>query len=272
VELSQPDVELWIVLDYSKSKESAIVDLPVLPCYFGRLIGRGGLKEELRKYDLKKRLYLGPTSLDPALALIMSNLADVRPGMVAFDPFVGTASILVALSHFGAMCFGADIDTRVLRGEMYAGAADKTVDLRKRDIFENFKEYGLAVPELIRMDNHVFDRHISMCVDSVIPISEGEGKNTGKSKDKSKGVGHCENEGDSMQTDTLSSEPEVVVEGGMFDVIVTDPPYGIRAGAKKSGTSRVDKCTSRVAVYVTATCIVWHLSSLEYFVFALISY
>lgn len=51
--------------------------------------------------DLKKRLYLGPTSLDPSLAIIMANMAGVRRGHLAFDPFAGTASILVALAHFG---------------------------------------------------------------------------------------------------------------------------------------------------------------------------
>jgi tRNA (guanine10-N2)-methyltransferase len=198
VELSKPDVELWVVLDYTNMADVETVDDPQLPCYFGRLIARGGMREELKKYDLKKRLYLGPTSLDPALALIMSNMAGVQRGNVVFDPFVGTASILVAMSHFGAICFGADIDTRVLRGEMYAGAADKKVDDKKRDIFENFKEYGLEIPELVRMDNHLFDRHAVVC------------------------------------TDVIDSNGSVV-ERGMFDAIVTDPPYGIRAGAKKSG-------------------------------------
>ena len=51
--------------------------------------------------DLKKRLYLGPTSLDPSLAMIMANMGGVRKGHLAFDPFAGTASILVALAHFG---------------------------------------------------------------------------------------------------------------------------------------------------------------------------
>lgn len=51
--------------------------------------------------DLKKRLYLGPTSLDPSLALIMANMGGVKRGHLAFDPFAGTASILVALAHFG---------------------------------------------------------------------------------------------------------------------------------------------------------------------------
>ena len=31
----------------------------------------------------------------------MANMAHVRRGQLAFDPFVGTASILVAMAHFG---------------------------------------------------------------------------------------------------------------------------------------------------------------------------
>lgn len=83
------------------------------------------MKEVIRKYDLKKRLYLGPTSLDDSLALLLANISkvsicltnhsqaldkqftlQVRPGSIAYDPFVGTASILVALTHFGAICVG----------------------------------------------------------------------------------------------------------------------------------------------------------------------
>jgi tRNA (guanine10-N2)-methyltransferase len=59
------------------------------------------MKDVLRKIDLKKRLYLGPTTLDHHLTLILCNLARVQPGFLAYDPFVGTASILVALTHLG---------------------------------------------------------------------------------------------------------------------------------------------------------------------------
>lgn len=97
-----------------------------VPCYFGLLLARGGMRVALRKYDLKKRLYLGPTSLDDGLALILANLSGVRSGMLVYDPFVGTASILVGLAHFGALCVGSDIDPRVLRGEMFAGDPRKT--------------------------------------------------------------------------------------------------------------------------------------------------
>ena len=45
---------------------------------------------------LPRRAYLGPTSLEPLLALTMCNMAAVQPGALVMDPFVGTGSILVA--------------------------------------------------------------------------------------------------------------------------------------------------------------------------------
>lgn len=222
VNVTSAKLELWISLDYNKQRHSIAalaaatgasnteLTLTDVPTYFGRLIAKGGMKEIVRIYDLKKRIYLGPTSLDDSLALILSNISGVTPGMLAYDPFVGTASILIALTHFGALCTGSDIDPRVLRGEMHAGTvsddetpnqptganADASVangadssstgidstakkvhvgvaeatakknkvkqTAKKRNIFENFKSYGLPVPELIRMDNHMFDRHITL--------------------------------------------------------------------------------------------------------------
>lgn len=199
VDIKNAKVELWLTLDFSLCSltwgEGGTEENPLVPIYFGRSLGWGGMKKERIKYDLKNRLYLGPTSLDDSLALMLSNMCGVRKGTIAYDPFVGTASILVALSHFGAFCVGSDIDPRVLRGEMYAGPVDRSKDTTKRDIIENFKAYGLQVPELVRMDNHALDRHCYF----------GSANS---------------------------------VYAGMFDVIVTDPPYGIRAGARKSGKAK----------------------------------
>ena len=73
----------------------------------------------------------------------------------------------------------------------------------KRDIFENFKSYGLAPPELIRLDNHLCDKHYYV-------------NSTRHKSDPS-----------------YSSSSQFST--GYFDLICTDPPYGIRAGAKKCG-------------------------------------
>lgn len=101
------------------------------------------------KYSLKERLYLGPTSTDTELAFLMANQAQIQPGMTAFDPFVGTGSILIAAAHFGAICYGSDIDIRVLKG--YGVGHSKTV--KNPNIFTNFHSYNLPLPEIIRADN-----------------------------------------------------------------------------------------------------------------------
>jgi len=233
IALKNADTTISINLDFSQHKREiqsgtyAEAGLPPVPCYCGRLLGRGGMKDALKKYHLQKRLFLGPTTLDHALALIMCNLAGVSPHHMVLDPFVGTASILIAAAHLKAHTVGTDIDIRVLKGGMYAGAnRDKKIadavamagaagassatltesqkasvaqgaalankHVEKRDIIANFKDYGLPPPELIRMDLHSFERHWQMqMVDNA--------------------------------------------QDGVFDAIVTDPPYGIRAGGRKSG-------------------------------------
>ena len=233
VALKNAQVTISVNLDYSGHKRGiqsgsyAPSVAGEVPCYCGRLLGRGGMKEALKKYHLQKRLFLGPTTLDHALALIMCNLAGVTSNQLVLDPFVGTASLLIAAAHLQAHTVGTDIDIRVLKGGMYAGANrdKKQADAlavadaaaaggtamtesqkaaaasaaaragrpeEKRDIMATFRNYGLAPPELIRMDLHSFERHWQMQM--------------------------VDNEQD-----------------GVFDAIVTDPPYGIRAGGRKSG-------------------------------------
>ena len=158
---------------------------PPLACYFGRVLGNSSLgrnwrgSNRLEQYSLKKRKYLGPTSMDSELSLIMTNLAQIKKGSFAFDPFVGTGSILLTAALRGAYTIGSDIDLRVLRGRS-----------QDENIASNFKQYGLPPPELVRSDNAIYHRHFR----DHLPL---------------------------------------------FDAIVTDPPYGIRAGARKSGSRKV---------------------------------
>ena len=227
VQLREPDVNVAVVLDYfqeysSREKgckmEGSDMNLLAAFVYCGRVLAKGGMREELRKYDLKKRLYLGPTTLDHSLAFLMANLAGVKPGYLCLDPFVGTASLLIALSHHGAFCMGTDIDVRVIRGMMYAGGGrhkdSDSVQVQqdgkeaKRDIFATFNDYALPAPELIRLDLHSFRKHYHH---SAV---------------------------------------------GTFDSIVTDPPYGIRAGGRKSGKAEgvdYEVSTDRRADHIPST-------------------
>ena len=122
---------------------------PSLAAYFGRILGgERNWRSDLGCYSLKKRVYLGPTSMDAELSLVMTNLARVTDKSLAFDPFVGTGSILLSCGLRGARCVGTDIDLRVLRGEG-----------KSEDVFSNFRQYKLARPELIRSDNSLYHRH-----------------------------------------------------------------------------------------------------------------
>lgn len=83
--------------------------------YLGRLLGKGN-RGAADVYDLKKRNYIGTTSMDAELSLVTANIALCAPGKLAYDPFVGTGSFVVACAHFGAVTFGSDIDGRMIRG------------------------------------------------------------------------------------------------------------------------------------------------------------
>ncbi|CEQ43013.1 SPOSA6832_04905 [Sporobolomyces salmonicolor] len=101
-------------------------------------------------FDLKKRAYIGTTSMESEASLLMANQALAAPGKWVYDPFAGTGSMLLTSAAFGAMTFGSDIDGRQMRGKI------------------------------------ISQQH---------PFRVGE----------------------------------------LFDAIVTDPPYGVRAGAKRLG-------------------------------------
>lgn len=50
--------------------------------------------------------------MEAEASLVMANMAHARPGTLAYDPFVGTGSMLYTSAHFGAMVMGSDIDGR----------------------------------------------------------------------------------------------------------------------------------------------------------------
>ena len=140
--------------------------------YFGKLIS-GKDDKELRfysKYDLINRKYIGPTSTDHVLSFLMANFAQIKDGQMVVDPFVGTGSLLIPPSIYNAICFGCDLDVRVLRGYSVGytrkSEEDKTPEKRKGNIFSNFDDYNLERPQIIRQDinnsgfrkkNYLFD-------------------------------------------------------------------------------------------------------------------
>ncbi|KAI5474831.1 hypothetical protein MNV49_002361 [Pseudohyphozyma bogoriensis] len=123
-------------------------------------------------FDLKKRAYIGTTSMEAEVSLLMANQALAAPGKLIYDPFAGTGSMLLTSAAFGALTMGSDIDGRQMRG-------------KKTNIGDSAAQYGIK------------DKIVDCVVFDVTqhPYRRGE----------------------------------------IFDAIVTDPPYGVRAGAKRLG-------------------------------------
>ncbi|KAJ1332419.1 hypothetical protein BSLG_008721 [Batrachochytrium salamandrivorans] len=129
--LTKPDATFTYYEDFgfNASLGTPTPDEPVR-MYFGLWISSAN-RSIVAQYDLKKRGYLGTTSMDAELSLVMANQALARPGSFTLDPFVGTGSFLVSCSHFGAYTVGSDIDGRQIRG-----SGDKSVET-------NIGQYGL---------------------------------------------------------------------------------------------------------------------------------
>jgi tRNA (guanine10-N2)-methyltransferase len=179
VKCKEPDRCFWLVERHRANADGIITPASVAErVYLCREVAVSARKRLLAKGSLKRRVYLGPTSMDNELSLVMANMALVKAGSLVIDPFVGTGSILVACATFGAFCVGTDIDVRVLRGKQGS------------NMFSNFAQYGLPAPEVVRCDASRYAAHFR----------------------------HGPN--------------------GVYDGVVCDPPYGIRAGARKSGSKR----------------------------------
>ena len=153
VQMTNPDNEFLLIREIELDPNSHKRDnsQPPLAVYYGRILGglrdwRGGGR--LEQYSLKKRKYLGPTSMDAELSLIMTNFGLVQKGSFCFEPFVGTGSILMTCGLRGGYCAGTDIDIRVLRGRS-----------DEENILTNFKQYNLERPDLVRSDNALYHRH-----------------------------------------------------------------------------------------------------------------
>jgi tRNA (guanine10-N2)-methyltransferase len=194
VDLSHPE-QIFKVIENTESRE----------CFFGLQVASQRESEHsgknknddtfFWKYSLKKRPYLGPTSTDHELAFLMANQAECQEGQMVYDPFCGTGSIAIAMTHFKTQTVGSDLDMRVLKGYGVGRKTRNKIDgldkIDKFNVFTNFDYYGLPRPEILAMD-------VSALMFNL------------------------------REVDYRSVRP-------LFDAIVCDPPYGVRARSQKVG-------------------------------------
>jgi tRNA (guanine10-N2)-methyltransferase len=150
VDLMNPKVE-FLSCEVSSNEQ---IDLGFIGVkkYFGRVVAKDQSRARLNLLDLKKRRYLGPTSMDAHMSLIMCNMVNAdekRYGMI-LDPFCGTGSVLLTAAELGCLTCGFEIDPRVLE---FGKICKKTGE--KIDVLTNFEDYGFQKPVfLIRGDVH----------------------------------------------------------------------------------------------------------------------
>uniref|UniRef100_A0A7N6A6Z0 tRNA (guanine(10)-N(2))-methyltransferase TRMT11 n=1 Tax=Anabas testudineus TaxID=64144 RepID=A0A7N6A6Z0_ANATE len=139
VNLKNPQHIFCLLEDYGTDPNN----IPEHPdyIYFGRWIA-DGQRELIQSHSVKNRHFIGNTSMDAGLSFIMANHARVKENDLVFDPFVGTGSLLVACSHFGAYVCGTDIDYNTIHGKGRSSRKSQKWRGPDENIRANLRQYG----------------------------------------------------------------------------------------------------------------------------------
>ncbi|XP_049780749.1 tRNA (guanine(10)-N2)-methyltransferase homolog isoform X2 [Schistocerca cancellata] len=168
VRLKNPDVVLQYI-EYYGQDSNRIPEKPY-DLFFGRWIA-DGQRDLITKLSLKTRKFIGNTSMDPQLSLLMANQARVQEADLVLDPFVGSGSLLVAAAQFGGYVLGTDIDYLMLHGKTRPTRIQKK---KKRDedesIRTNLKQYGRSSQyiDVIVADSSLPVWHPDFKVDAIV--------------------------------------------------------------------------------------------------------
>lgn len=142
VNLRAPEEDFHVMDYYHRDKSGHPLKSPAAQ-FFGRWLLDGDRKT-IEQLSLKKRKYIGNTSMDPEISLIMSNFGLVSSPSFVFDPFVGTGSLLLAAAHHGAFVAGNDIDYNCVHGVGKSSRHNQKYRQKDENIRANFTQYGLG--------------------------------------------------------------------------------------------------------------------------------
>ncbi|KAK7603244.1 hypothetical protein V9T40_003243 [Parthenolecanium corni] len=157
VNLNNPDITLTYI-EYFGNDPNKVPEKPY-HLFFGKMIAKSQRKS-ISDLSLKNRIFIGNTSMDAELSLIMANCAKVTDGDLVYDPFVGSGSLLVAAAYFGGYVFGVDIDYLMIHGRTKPTRKQARDKPRKNEsVLANMKQYGL--------ESHYLDVLVG---DSSLPI------------------------------------------------------------------------------------------------------
>ncbi|GJQ69511.1 hypothetical protein Trydic_g6611 [Trypoxylus dichotomus] len=140
VKLKDPDV-IFQYIEYYGVDPKSPPENPYM-VFFGRWI-TNGLRQLIQDLSLKKRKFIGNTSMDPQLSLLMANQAQVQSGSIILDPFVGSGSLLVAAAQFGGYVLGTDIDYLMLHARTRPSRITQKKREKDESVKANMAQYGL---------------------------------------------------------------------------------------------------------------------------------
>lgn len=145
IRLENPDFS-FLLMEYYGTDPNSIPECPYR-IFFGRWICDGQRKIS-QKISLKVRKFIGNTSMDPLLSLVMANMARIQPGHLVLDPFVGSGGLLVAAACFGAYVVGTDIDYLMLHGKAKPTRYKQNKREPDESIRANLRQYGMETQYL----------------------------------------------------------------------------------------------------------------------------
>jgi tRNA (guanine10-N2)-methyltransferase len=182
-------------------------ELRMVRVLFTRFVG-GSSRDIISTYDLKTRHYIGTTSMSSTLAFLVANQALVKANSYVLDPFVGTGSLLTSAAHWGAHVVGSDLDVRVLRGK------DNTRPKRKiKEQYRKKEKVQRARDEMHKLNMDTNFEQYGLTSKAALDLLRI----------------------DLNQISVWRFANMTHFRGGVFDAVICDPPYGIRAGARKIG-------------------------------------
>ena len=213
VELNNPDHEL-ILLEDCRSLESAPnAGQPQPPNHVYLLLKVSSstsptVRELAEMSDVKKRAFIGTTTLPADRALLMINLGLVKEGKTVLDPFCGSGGLLLASALLAAKVVGADVDAELL----------SFCDSPLR--FPNSPERPNRGVEVVSYGDSFTD--LGLKQPTLLP-------------------------GLDIQSDDFVTQVLQANHSQRYDAIVTDPPYGIRESNSKMNDAQITEHLCAVA-------------------------
>ncbi|KAE9420161.1 hypothetical protein Angca_008914, partial [Angiostrongylus cantonensis] len=136
VDLNNPDNTFTVLEEFASADA-----LEPNRLFFCRLICHGQAKLKTL-YDIKRRLYIGNTTMDPELAFIQSNASSVRADDLVLDPFMGTGGLLLSAAEFGAYTLGTEINYQIAKAVGKSSKHGVSMRSTRESVMANFEQYG----------------------------------------------------------------------------------------------------------------------------------